>query len=172
MDKARSVAGDPPNWVNVGHGRLAIGHRPKLKALPRLKEAGCTHLLTLLGEREGAMTIGLAAQKARIEWLWLPLDNGDPLPEVREPEVRTMLERLVLLLECKSSILVHCSAGIHRTGMITYALLRKMGLSRERALQTLSELRAVTAEGVGEARLGWGDRIGELGGSPADGTGE
>jgi len=154
------VAGDPPSWVSVGQGRLAIGHRPKLKALPRLKEAGCTHLLTLLGEREGAMTIGLAAQSAHIEWLWLPLDNGDPPLEVREPEVRTMLERLELLLDCNSSIVVHCSAGIHRTGMITYALLRQLGLSREQAMQKLSELRPVTAEGVGEARLQWGDRFG------------
>lgn len=155
-----SVGGDPPNWVNVGNGKLAIGHRPKLKALPRLREAGCTHLFTLLGEREGAMTIGVAAQNVHIEWLWLPLENGDPPPEVREPEVRTMLERLALLLEYKSSIVVHCSAGIHRTGMITYALLRQLGLSREQAMQKLSELRSVTAEGVGEARLRWGDRFG------------
>jgi protein-tyrosine phosphatase len=155
-----SVAADPPNWVTVGKGRLAIGHRPKLKALPRLKEAGCTHLLTLLGEREGAMTIGLAAQNAHIEWLWLPLENGDPPSEVREAEVRTMLERLALLLEYGSSIVVHCSAGIHRTGMITYALLRQLGISPEQAIQKLSELRSVTAEGVGEARLQWGDRFG------------
>jgi protein-tyrosine phosphatase len=155
-----SVAGDSPNWVTVGNGRLAIGHRPKLRALPRLKEAGCTHLLTLLGEREGAMTIGVAAQKAHIEWLWLPLENGDPPSEVREPEVRTMLERLALLLECGSSIVVHCSAGIHRTGMIAYALLRQLGISREQGIEKLSELRSVTAEGVGDARLQWGDRFG------------
>jgi protein-tyrosine phosphatase len=160
MERAGRVAGDSPNWVSVGNGRLAIGHRPKLKALPSLKEAGCTHLLTLLGEREGAMTIGQAAQSAHIEWLWLPLDNGDPPPEVREPEVRTMLERLKLLLGYESSILVHCSAGIHRTGMISYALLRHVGMSPEQARRTLRELRAVTAQGVGEARLAWGDSFG------------
>ena len=83
------------------------------------------------------MTIGEAAQRAHIEWLWLPLDNGDPPPEIREPEVRKMLERASLLLECNSSILLHCSAGIHRTGMISYALLRHIGLSQEEARQTL-----------------------------------
>ena len=161
MERARRVAGEPPNWVNVGNGRLAIGHRPKLKALPALKAEGCTHLLTLLGEREGAMAIGQAAQSAHIEWLWLPLTSGDPPPEVREPEVRTLLERVKLLLDCSGSILVHCSAGIHRTGMVSYALLRYVGLSQEQAKHTLRELRAVTAEGVGEARLRWGDRFGQ-----------
>jgi protein-tyrosine phosphatase len=163
METARRAAVEPPNWVNVGKGRLAIGHRPKLKALPALKEAGCTHLLTLLGEREGAMTIGQAAQSVHIEWLWLPLENGDPPPEVREPEVRAMLERLKLLLGYGRSILVHCSAGIHRTGMISYALLRHVGLAPEQARLTLGELRAVTAEGVGEARVAWGDRFGQPG---------
>ena len=89
------------------------------------------------------------------------LENGDPPPEIREPEVRTMLERARLLLEYESSILLHCSAGIHRTGMIGNALLRHVGLSQEQARQTLLALRAVTAEGVGEARLRWGDRFGE-----------
>jgi hypothetical protein len=54
---------------------------------------------------------------------------------------------------------------------MTGALPREMGLSREQALLTLSELRAVTAQGVGDVRLEWGDRFGELGRSPADGTG-
>jgi protein-tyrosine phosphatase len=159
MDRGSRPGAEPPNWVHVGKGRLAIGHRPKLKALPLLKAAGCTHLLTLLSEREGAMTIGQAAQSAHLEWLWLPLDNADPPPEVREPEVRTLLERAKLLLECNSSILVHCSAGIHRTGMISYALLRHVGQAEEQAKQTLLALRALTADGVGEARLRWGDRF-------------
>ena len=55
--------------------------------------------------------------------------------------------------------MVHCSAGIHRTGMFGYALLRAVGLDREASNAKLRELRAVTAEGVGDERLAWGDRI-------------
>jgi protein-tyrosine phosphatase len=61
-------------------------------------------------------------------------------------------------------VVVHCSAGIHRTGMIGYALLRQLGLSADAAREKLSALRSVTAEGVDSDRLAWGDSL--AGGEP------
>ena len=52
------------HWVQLGNGRMAIGHRPKLKSFAGLRSAGCTHVVTLLSEREGASAIGAAAQRA------------------------------------------------------------------------------------------------------------
>jgi protein tyrosine/serine phosphatase len=54
---------------------------------------------------------------------------------------------------------IHCSAGIHRTGMITYGLLRYLGKDKNDAKQTLLNLREVTANQVGEERLTWADQF-------------
>jgi protein-tyrosine phosphatase len=54
---------------------------------------------------------------------------------------------------------IHCSAGIHRTGMFGYALLRTCGLDVDAATEALARLRAVTAEGVGQQRLAWAEEL-------------
>jgi protein-tyrosine phosphatase len=148
-----------PFFVTVGGGRIALYHRPKVRFLRELKQAGCTHVLTLLSEREGARTIGKAAEQAGLTWLWLALANGNPPSRALAAEVEMMLTHVRLVLANGGSVLIHCSAGVHRTGMIGYALLRLEGFAPDAARETLGTLRAVTAAGVGEARLAWGDRF-------------
>ncbi|NNC15830.1 hypothetical protein HJC22_08825 [Corallococcus exiguus] len=70
-----------------------------------------------------------------------------------------MLRQLSAIVEGGGKLVIHCSAGIHRTGMFGYALLRQLGLSADAARARLAELRQVTAEGVGPDRLAWGDAM-------------
>jgi protein-tyrosine phosphatase len=145
--------------VAVGAGAVALTHRPKLKALPALRAAGVTHLVTLLSGKEGARDIGAAAQAAGLEWVWLELANGQrPDPPAADAAAAT-LARLAGLVGGGARVAVHCSAGIHRTGMIGYALLRTCGLEPAAAAATLAELRAVTAAGVGGERLEWAEEL-------------
>lgn len=146
-------------WLAVGGGQLAIGHRPKRPALLALRAAGCTHVLTLLSAREGAAQLEQAARDAGLAWIGFPLDNGDPLPRARDTEARALLAELAALLAGGARVFVHCSAGIHRTGMIAYALLRHLGYGPDAARAALRALRAATADGVKEHRLAWGDRL-------------
>jgi hypothetical protein len=44
--------------------------------------------------------------------------------------------------------------------MFAYGLLRHLGLTPEAARSALTQLRPLTAEGVGDTRLEWGDRMG------------
>lgn len=148
------------HWLCVGAGQLAIGHRPKLKALASIHASGATHLLTLLSESEGAKQVGNAARKASIQWLWLPLKNGDPPDDERLAEIMLMYQTLAQILSTGGRVFVHCSAGIHRTGMITNGLLRYLGHSEEEARATLATLRPITASEVGDDRLAWGRRFG------------
>jgi protein-tyrosine phosphatase len=145
--------------VSVGGGALALTHRPKLKTLPALRALGVTHLVTLLAEREGARQIGDAAVAAGLTWIWTPLDGGDVPLEARTVELRAVLARLTSVITGGGQVVVHCSAGIHRTGMFGYALLRQLGLAAGEARAKLAELRGVTAEGVGDDRLAWGDSL-------------
>ena len=59
-----------------------------------------------------------------------------------------MFERVIDVLAAGGKIYIHCSAGLHRTGMITHALLRYLGWSRHDAVEKLRELRALTAKEV------------------------
>lgn len=146
--------------VPVGGGRLSIGHRPGKGALPALRDAGVTHVLTLLGPAEGAEELIGRIEEAGLVSLWLPLAGAQPIEEPDGvAEIDTFYRQLASVLAGGHSVFVHCSAGIHRTGMITYGFLRHLGLPRDEARELLRRMRAITLDGVTEARLRWGDQF-------------
>ncbi|HZJ67619.1 MAG TPA: tyrosine-protein phosphatase [Kofleriaceae bacterium] len=114
--------------------------------------------MTLLADAD-ATQLGGAARKAGLDWIWLPLHNGDPPDPERDDELRGQLERLAAIIAGGGCMVLHCSAGVHRTGLIANALLRVLGLSRGEARALLARRSPVTAAHVGEERLAWGDRL-------------
>lgn len=60
-------------------------------------------------------------------------------------------------LEASRSILIHCSAGIHRTGMVAYALLRWYGCDEEQALASIGAMRPHTRDGLQRKQIEWGN---------------
>jgi protein-tyrosine phosphatase len=144
-------------WAQVGKGRLSVRGRPGRAFWESLPKSGVTHLLTLLSEKEGAKSIGSQAEEAGLRWTWLPLPNGDiPQGKVLD-QVRLIIPGVVIALQEGDAVVVHCAAGIHRTGMITYLVLRLAGLTSDQAREQLVKIRQVTGEGVGEERLSWVD---------------
>ena len=53
----------------------------------------------------------------------------------------------------KEVVLVHCAAGIHRTGTVGYSLLRLSGLQPAEAYEGLRHIRPDTHKGVGDWRI-------------------
>lgn len=155
----RSVAESRPNWVSVLEGRLAIGHRPKVKVIRTMSALGATHVLTLLSESEGAEAIGQESQNAGLGWIWLPMKSAKPAAADRREEIVAVFEQLRSVLGSDGGVYVHCSAGIHRTGMFTYAFLRHAGYSSSDAADILVALRLETANGVGDERKAWGEQF-------------
>jgi protein-tyrosine phosphatase len=145
------------NFVKVGNGWLALHHRPRGTDFPTLREMGCTHVVTLLKDSEGAQRDGGMAGKAGLDWFWLPIPNGKyPEGEVHE-QLLDAMPKLSQLMDDGNSILIHCSAGIHRTGTVAYALLRWRGLSSTQAMDIIHQTRKETAEGMLKKRMRWGD---------------
>jgi predicted protein tyrosine phosphatase len=146
-------------WARVGEGRLALRGRPKLALVPHLRSLGCDRLVTLLSAREGAPSIGHAAEASGLAWTWCPLDNGRaPTDQAHRQLARTARELAARLGEGES-ILIHCAAGLHRTGMLAYAALRTLGLSPEGARAAIAETRRETAEAIREHHVAWGDAL-------------
>lgn len=149
------------NWVKVGNGALAIGHKPGGKiGYEGMKNEDVTAVLTLLQGNEGALQIGDAVKKAGMQWIWFPFSAAADNLLGDTTKVSDLFGQLKEMLDRGSKIYVHCSAGIHRTGMITYGLLRYMEIRKEEAMTMLRQLRAVTADQVGEDRISWGDQFG------------
>jgi protein-tyrosine phosphatase len=150
----------PPSeviFVKVGNGRLALYHRPGRGMFAHLRKLGCTHVVTLLKESEGAERIGGLAQAAGLEWIWLPVPNGNhPEGEVHDRMIQS-LPQLSGLLDEGKSLLIHCSAGVHRTGTLAYGLLCWRGLGEKQALEIIRRTRPETAEGMGTKRMRWGN---------------
>ncbi|MBL8061619.1 MAG: dual specificity protein phosphatase family protein [Anaerolineales bacterium] len=145
------------NFVKIGHGRLALNHRPRGVDFPHLRESGCTHVVTLLKESENAGQMRTLTLASNMVWVWLPIPNGDhPEGEVHKRLLAAM-PNLSQLLDDGRSLLIHCSAGIHRTGTVAYGLLRWRGLERVEAMKLISQMRKETADGMMEKRMRWGD---------------
>ena len=160
INKALSSRVEIPHfdWVKVASGHLAIGHKPGGKiSFEGMKQAGVTAVLTLLQENEGSQQIGQALQRVGIEWFWFPFSAVRP--EGREL-TEDVFKRMKASLDQRGKIYIHCSAGIHRTGMVTYAFLRYLGQDPQQAIGNLARMRKLTAEGAIAARLNWGDQFG------------
>ena len=147
------------HWTSIGAGRLALWHRPGRHHFAALRDAGVSHLVTLLLEREGARAIGEQAEATGLSWVWLPLRGAKKPGAVARQSLNEGLAKLSHLVEDGSSLLIHCSAGIHRTGMFAYALLRYRGLSRDEALAMIEQARPHTREGLEAHHLRWGDEV-------------
>ncbi|MGQ0735195.1 MAG: protein-tyrosine phosphatase family protein [Acidobacteriota bacterium] len=147
-----------PRFVVVRPGRFGLWHRPPRRVIPHLASAGCTRIVTLLSEREGATEIGRLAADAGLQWTWLPLASGRPPLGRQNASVPAVLDALSLALDGGETLLIHCSAGMHRTGMVAYALLRRRGMTRDEALATIGEARVSTRQALTPAMLEWGDQ--------------
>lgn len=145
-------------WLSVGGGRLALWHRPGGKASLKLKSiAGATMIATLLAEREGAETIGMQARAAGLDWTWHALDGAESSYLETDDAIQEMTRATVTVctaLRKGASVLLHCSAGIHRTGSVGYAILRSSGYGVSAALSALGSMRTVTGEGVDQSGRG------------------
>jgi protein-tyrosine phosphatase len=147
-------------YANLLNGQIAIGHKPGKKLpMSQLKSDGITTVVTLLNESEGATAIGQQAAQAGINWIWFPFSASLATSEDNVPEVIKLYQQLNGLLQTGGKIYIHCSAGIHRTGMIAYGLLRFLGYTKEDAFDMLTAMREVTAAQVGSERLNWGDQF-------------
>lgn len=148
------------NWVRVSNGFVAIGHKPGGKiSYEGLKNDDTAAVLTLLQANEGAADIGKQVTNVGMEWIWFPFSASNPHSGDKIVDVIEIYTRLRSHLDAGRKIYIHCSAGIHRTGMITYGLLRFLGHDKAQAQAQLHGLRDVTAAQVGEDRLIWGDQF-------------
>jgi hypothetical protein len=147
------------HWIALGQGNLALWHRFGRADISALPGTGCTRVVTILSEKEGGARMGQAVQELGLEWTWLQVGNGR-YPQGEAHDI--LLNALPVLsqqLDAGESIVIHCSAGIHRTGMLSYALLRWRGYIEIEALNMIGQMRVQTREGIQRVQISWGNAI-------------
>lgn len=120
-----------------------------------MHSAGVTHVTTVLSRAEGAEAIGAAVARRGMNWIWIELGSTKSLPQRRRPDIAAALGAMESALGDGGRIYLHCSAGIHRTGMIAAALMFHLGRDETQTRAILAALRPLTAAEVGEARFEW-----------------
>jgi protein-tyrosine phosphatase len=148
-----------PTFVAVGAGRLGLWHRPPRRVIPHLPAAGCTHVVTLLSAREGAEEIGALVRAAGMGWTWIPLASGRQPEGKQDDPIRAALPELSRALDDGETVLLHCSAGMHRTGMVAYALLRWRGVDGPEALDLVATMRSATRAALAPEHLAWAESL-------------
>jgi protein-tyrosine phosphatase len=144
------------NFAPVLGESVSCYHRPTKKQVQHMADLGVTHILTLQAEKECPREVQRYCRESGINWLWVEL-RGANQPLMKSPHTRellmTGLNKAKLALESGAKLVVHCAAGVHRTGTFLYALLRVCGRAREETLETIKAIREVTHKSCGEARF-------------------
>lgn len=131
-------------WVALGPHHITASGAPGRRRFPGWPEAGVTDVITLQREDERPAWLPEACAEQGIAWHHAPL-SGKHLAAPGDPESLARLVALVEGFEEPRRIVVHCSAGLHRTGVALYTLFRAQGLGEEEALERLRWARALTA---------------------------
>eukprot|EP01124_Arcella_intermedia_P016481 TRINITY_DN230_c0_g1_i1.p1 TRINITY_DN230_c0_g1~~TRINITY_DN230_c0_g1_i1.p1 ORF type:complete len:204 (+),score=45.15 TRINITY_DN230_c0_g1_i1:23-634(+) len=156
-------------WAPVGSGHIGLSPKPSTVAIGQLSSGeGCNVVVTILSEKEGANKIGDLVKAHSMEWVWLDIANANPPRYIDLPKIYNCFTTVSQLLDQGKKVLIHCAAGLHRTGMMSFCLLRYLGLSYQDALEKIRLARPITAEQVGEKRLMLGEVFLNIYGSRED----
>jgi len=145
-------------WVIMGKSKLSLFHKPTFKQLELLqKEKGLTLVVTLNHATEKADVIGKYCSALNLNWENYPL-RGANVPLLQSKEASDILISGITniyqgLHLANQVVIIHCSAGIHRTGVFAYSLLRLIGNTPPKAMDLLKEMREHTWKGVGDKRI-------------------
>jgi len=148
-----------PRFVPIGNGRFGLWHRPPKRVIPYLPASGCTHVVTLLSEQENARELGELVTAAGMQWTWIPMASGRPPRGKQNDPIGAALPELSRSLDDGETLLLHCSAGMHRPGMVAYALLRWRGLARQSSVDLIAEARGHTRAALAQPLVDWAEAL-------------
>jgi len=99
--------------------------------------------------------VGQAIEALGLKWTWVPLRNGRyPQGEAHERLVAA-IPHISQFLDDGEAVMIHCAAGIHRTGMLALAVLFWRGYTEPEALDLIGQMRGHTREGLLPRQFLW-----------------
>tara|TARA_B110000261_G_C13029075_1_gene335472 strand:+ start:365 stop:883 length:519 start_codon:yes stop_codon:yes gene_type:complete len=116
-----------------------------LNDIETIKELKIDTLFTLIDDTElndlGGKGLSQLLKINHIKWLQLPITNFS-IPEKKQKEVLiNIIEELIDDLINNRNILIHCMAGLGRSGMIAATILKKIGINAQLSISTIRSAR-------------------------------
>lgn len=135
------------HWVSYLTSRITASGAPSRKRLQLWKDQGVTDIITLLRSDEMQAWLPSVCDDLGIIWHHYPL-SGKLLEDPDDISTLSRIPKLVSNLSEHNnrSIVVHCAAGMHRTGIFLYILLRCTEFDPEHSVELIAQARKLTAE--------------------------
>ncbi len=133
------------HWVPLRAGWITATGGPSRQRLAAWAGRGATDVLTLQRADEMQPWIPELCQLHGLAWSHLPL-SGRRMETPADQQSLARLPGMLGLWDLPRRVVVHCSAGLHRTGAICYLLLRLSGMPRDAAVAHIRMARQLTAE--------------------------
>lgn len=138
------------HWVPLyGHHVSAAGAPGKPKFDRWIAQEGVTDVVTL--QRVDEMSTWLQEAHASGDEMWHHFGlSGKKLEDPGDEEALVRVLEWTRTLDASGGeprrIVVHCSAGLHRTGLVLYLMWRASGLEHEQAIEAVGYARPLTGE--------------------------
>ncbi len=135
-------------WAPLFHHGVGAAGAPGRARLAGWARAQVTDVVTLQRREEMAPWLEGACAEAGLRWHHFPL-SGRRLEAAGDRSSVARLIAWTLQMEQATEparIMVHCAAGLHRTGVALYVMMRCAGLSPEDALDNIRRARPLTAD--------------------------
>lgn len=140
------------------NSKVTCFRRPSLRSILAFKEVyGLNAILSCITAREKPQLIENKTKECGVKFYNIPFKKAKPNSLQKEETIQMLVEEIkkmynVLMTE-NLSLLIHCAAGVRRTGIVLYCILRLNGESKESALEIILKLREETRNGIGDYRV-------------------
>ena len=138
------------------NGSIILFHKPSFAFLKKISLKYCDTVVTLQWQSEHPHEVSNSCNKLNLSWIWCPIKAINYNLLQNAELFRKLFEQLLntkeLLIE-KQKILIHCAAGIHRTGFFSYILLRLCDHTHHETIQVFQIIRPEILEKIGKHRL-------------------
>jgi len=132
-------------WSELCEVEFSAAGAPGRRRFEAWLRASVTHVVTMQRGDEMPDWLPGACEEHGVVWEHFPLSGK----RLEAPEDAGELARLfdhARGFEPGARVVVHCSAGLHRTGLALFMIGRALGLEATRALEFVSAARALTGE--------------------------
>jgi len=129
-------------WLQTGTGLLTASGAPSIARLSQGSQKGATDVVTLLRKDEMKPFLPTKCEELGLDWHHFPL-SGRKMEASADRISLSSIPSIVEFLKNGKHVVVHCAAGMHRTGVCLYLILRWMGNSQNESLEKIQHIRPV-----------------------------
>ena len=151
----------PTLAVQTGRNTLA-------RLINQWRKSNVVMVITLLEEIEhhklGLVRLVRELEAEKTTWRHFPIPNMKPPKQDTVPYLENLVEEVASIFSNDSKVVIHCHAGLGRTGMVAATFLTSLGLKPEEAIATIRMHRpgSIETHPQEEFVLNWNFRLPEF----------